>query len=93
MLISFDAQIQAKEDARMSTYQKSLSALAEGGSAGKKSLKRDKDIGTTWRIEQMERFKRNSMLSRLGNVADGVWMYVAFSSQKGLADDERWQAL
>jgi hypothetical protein len=49
-------------------------ALSEGTMTTKKSLRPDRDVGTTWRIEQQERYKRNAMISRLGSVADGVWM-------------------
>ena len=59
-------------------------ALAEGSLSAKKSLRPDRDVGTSWRIEQQERFKRNAMISRLGSVADGVWMYVPIPTHCGL---------
>lgn len=68
-------QVRAKEDARRpSAYMESRTALSEGTLTSKKSLRPDRDAGTTWRIEQQERYKRNAMISRLGSVADGVWM-------------------
>ncbi|KAM0752815.1 hypothetical protein T439DRAFT_183174 [Meredithblackwellia eburnea MCA 4105] len=63
------ARLKAKANARSDIIM-----LADGALSGKKSLKRDKDIGTTLRKMEMEMSQRRVYLSRLGNVADGVKM-------------------
>ena len=79
------AQLQAKANAGHSAYQASISALSAGGSTIAKSLKPDKDVGSSWRIEAQELYQRKSLLSRLGNVADGVWMCALASPVATLA--------
>ncbi|KAK4692126.1 hypothetical protein P7C70_g9198, partial [Phenoliferia sp. Uapishka_3] len=70
------ARLQAKANAGHSAYLASISSLTAGGSTVAKSLKRDKNNGSDWRLQEKELFMRNSLLSRLGNVADSVWMCV-----------------
>ncbi|KAL8293612.1 hypothetical protein RQP46_000313 [Phenoliferia psychrophenolica] len=73
-LKAMEERMRAKESAGLSAYQASISSLTAGGSTLPKSLKPDKNSGSSWRAVEKELYERKSILSRLGNVADGVWM-------------------
>ncbi|KAI5481915.1 hypothetical protein MNV49_000192 [Pseudohyphozyma bogoriensis] len=81
---SLAARIQAKADQKRSAYE-NLTALSDGSADVKKSLKKDKDIGAAWRVLEAERHQRNAMLSRLGSVADGVWMLFDVGRKRSIA--------
>jgi hypothetical protein len=70
-----ELQLAAKnaEARRPATNHAFLSTLSDGGSSAKRSLKPDKGINMMYTVEK-EMYKRNAMVSRLGNVADVVSM-------------------